>query len=409
MGLDRVHAVWQQMGRPSAPINITVGGTNGKGSTCAMMEAMLTAAGYKTGFYSSPHLVHFNERVRIGAASASDGDFERAFQTVEVARMVLRPTVALTYFEYATLAALAIFSQREVDVAILEVGMGGRLDAVNIVDADVSIVVSVDLDHQSFLGDSIEKIGWEKAHIYRPGRPAIFADLQPPASLLAHAAEIGADLRLLHRDYRYERMDGQWQFIGRESTRHSLPFPALRGGYQLKNAAAALAALDALRHKLPISQSQIKQGLLAVQWPGRMQVLPGRPTVVLDVAHNPHAARALHEALGAMEYFENTHAVFSMLNDKDIDSVIDIIKSRIDFWYVAGLEKSAGARASSSAALAEKLRARGVTAGVAQYLDVHAAYAAAKAAAAQNDRILVFGSFHTVADVLDTLNPSPAH
>ena len=403
MGLDRVHAVWEKMGKPQAPINITVGGTNGKGSTCAMLEAILNIAGFKTGFYSSPHLVHFNERVRLDRQSASDADLIKAFEAVEQARATITPSVPLTYFEYVTLAALWIFARENLDVAILEVGMGGRLDAVNIVDADASIVVSVDLDHQSYLGDTIEKIGLEKAHIYRAGRPAIFADVNPPQSLLAFAAEIGADLRLLNRDYRYSKMEGQWQFLGRDSARHSLPFPALRGGYQLKNASAALAALEALHDKLPVAQNHIKRGLLEVEWPGRMQVLAGRPTVVLDVAHNPHAARALQDALGTMGYFENTVAVFGMLKDKDIDQVIDIIKGRIDFWCVAGLEKTAGERGATSAMLAQKLVAHGVEGKCSQHIDIKSAFAAARERASQNDRILVFGSFYTVADVLSAV------
>ena len=401
MGLDRVRAVWEKMGKPQAPINITVGGTNGKGSTGAMLESILSIAGFKTGFYSSPHLVHFNERVRLDANSVSDADFVAAFETVEAARRSMVPIPPLTYFEYATLAALSMFARANLDVAILEVGLGGRLDAVNIVDADVSIVVSVDLDHQSYLGNTIEKIGMEKAHIYRAGRPAIFADVNPPSTLLAYAAQIGADLRLLNRDFRYSRMDGQWQFFGRDAARHSLPFPALRGGYQLKNASAALAALETLHDKLPVSQAHIKRGLLEVAWPGRLQVLPGRPTVVLDVAHNPHAARALHDALGTMGFFENTIAVFGMLGDKDIDQVIGIMKDRLDFWCVAGLEKSAGARGATSEVLAQKLLAHGEVGKFSQHVSIGSALAAARAKARQNDRILVFGSFYTVADVLN--------
>ena len=403
MGLERVRAVWEAMGKPQAPINITVGGTNGKGSTCAMLESILNIAGFKTGFYSSPHLVHFNERVRLDRKSASDADVIAAFEAVELARASLSPTVPLTYFEYVTLAALWIFARENLDVAILEVGMGGRLDAVNIVDADASIVVSVDLDHQSYLGGTIEKIGLEKACIYRAGRPAIYADLNPPSTLLAHAAEIGADLRLLNRDFRFSKMEGQWQFFGRYAARHSLPFPALRGGFQLKNASAALAALETLRDKLPVSQSHIKRGLLEVEWPGRMQVLPGRPTVVLDVAHNPHAARALQDALGTMGFFENTVAVFGMLKDKDIDQVIDIIKGRVDFWCISGLEKSAGARGVTSEVLAQKLVAHGEQGKVSQHVDIAGAFAAARERAGQNDRILVFGSFYTVAEVLSTI------
>ena len=403
MGLDRVRAVWEQMGRPQAPLNLVVGGTNGKGSTCAMIESILHGAGFKTGFFSSPHLLRYNERVRIGKQDASDPQLIASFEAVERSRTAVLPAVPLTYFEFATLSALWVFHREKVEVGILEVGLGGRLDAVNIIDAEVSVVVSVDLDHQSYLGDTREKIGFEKAHIYRAGRPAIFADADAPQSLLDYAARIGADLRLLNRDFRYQVMGGQWQFFGKESARHSLPFPALRGGYQLKNASAALAALEALRDRLPVSQGHVKRGLLEVEWPGRMQVLPGRPVVVLDVAHNPHAARALDDALGAMGFHQNTYAVFGMLKDKDIDAVVGILKDRIDFWCIAGLESVAGARGATAEMLARKLEAHGLGDRFSRHVSIAKAYAAAREKAGENDRILVFGSFYTVAEILRLL------
>jgi len=400
MGLDRVRAVWERMESPQAPINIIVGGTNGKGSTCAMLESILHTAGFNTGFYSSPHLVRYNERVRLQKRDASDERLAASFAAVEAARIAAEPVIPLTYFEFSTLSALWLFQREEVEVAILEVGLGGRLDAVNIIDADVSIVVSVDLDHQSYLGDTREKIGLEKAHIYRGGRAAIFADNNPPQSLVDHANEIQADLRILNRDFRFERMDGQWQFFGQESARHSLPYPALRGAYQLKNASAALAALEALQGRLPVSQGQVKRGLLEVEWPGRMQVLPGRPVVVLDVAHNPHAARALNDALATMGFHQNTIAVFGMLKDKDIDTVIDILKARIDFWCIAGLESTAGERGAGVELLAGKLDAHGQSGKYSRHSSITSAYAAARERAGENDRILVFGSFYTVAEIL---------
>jgi len=412
MGLDRVRLVWLRMvsvinasGNTPAPINIIVGGTNGKGSTGAMLEAILDIAGFKTGFLSSPHLLRYNERVRLCRQDASDELLIASFVAVEAAR-VTPELIPLTYFEYSTLSALWIFAQQNVDVAILEVGLGGRLDAVNIIDADVSIVVSVDLDHQQYLGDTREKIGLEKAHIYRPGCAAIFADNNPPASLVEYAESIGARLTLLGRDYRYQRMDNQWQFIGniegREVAQHSLPIPALRGAYQLKNASGVLAVLAALHHKLPVSLGHIKRGLLEVEWPGRMQVLPGRPSVVLDVAHNPHAARALEDALGTMGFYENTYAVFGMLKDKDIDAVIETIKGRIDFWFIAGLMSERGASASL---LADKLNDHGLYGKYLAFTRITEAYAAARERAGENDRILVFGSFYTVADVLSLVKP----
>ena len=400
MGLDRVRTVWERMQKPQAPINLVVGGTNGKGSTCALLESILHTAGFKTGFYSSPHLVRYNERVRLGKLAASDAQLIASLEAVERARNSVEPVVPLTYFEFATLSAFWLFHGENVDVAILEVGLGGRLDAVNLIDAEVSIVVNVDLDHQSYLGDTREKIGYEKAHIYRAARPAIFADADPPQSLLEHARCIGADLRLLNRDFRYRVMGGQWQFFGRDSARHALPYPALRGGYQLKNASAALAALEALQDRLPVSQGHVKRGLLEVEWPGRMQVLPGRPVVVLDVAHNPHAARALDDALGSMGFYQNTYAVFGMLKDKDIDSIIEALKDRIDFWCVAGLESAAGARGASAEMLAGKLEAHGLGGRFSCHASIARAYAAAREKAGENDRILVFGSFHTVAEIL---------
>ncbi len=408
MGLERVRTVWQRMASgnqpPQAPINIVVGGTNGKGSTCAMLESILHHAGYKTGFYSSPHLLRFNERIRIGQQDASDTSLIQAFVAVEAA-CCQTPAVPLTYFEYATLAAFWCFANQQVDVAILEVGMGGRLDAVNLIDGDVSIVVSVDLDHQQYLGDTTDKIGWEKAHIYRPNRPAIFADTTIPQSVIDHAHTIGAPLHILGRDFEYSLFETQWQWqgviMGKQSARHSLPAPALRGLYQLKNASAALAAVAALADRLPVSQTHIKRGMLEVDWPGRMQVLPGRPCVVLDVAHNPHAARALSDALGTMGYFENTYAVLGMLKDKDIDAVIAAMKDRIDHWFIAGL---GGARGADVEDLAASLEQQGQGGRYSRQVSIVAAYAAARARATENDRILGFGSFHTVAELLQALS-----
>ena len=409
MGLNRVRQVWQRMARDGkplqAPVNIIVGGTNGKGSSCAMLEAILDIAGFKTGFLSSPHLLRYNERVRLSRQDASDELLMASFAAVEAAR-ITPEVVPLTYFEYSTLSALWIFAGQNLDVAILEVGLGGRLDAINIIDADVSMVVSIDLDHQQYLGDTREKIGLEKAHIYRPDCVAIFADNNPPVSLVEYAESINAKLTMLGRDYQYQRMDSQWQFTGkiagREVARHSLPIPALRGVYQLKNASGVIAALAALQDKLPVSIGHIKRGLLEVEWPGRMQVLPGRPSVVLDVAHNPHAARALEDALGTMGFYENTYAVFGMLKDKDIDAVIQTIKGRIDFWFIAGLASERGASASL---LAEKLDAQGLQGKYSSYTRIAEAYAAARERAGENDRILVFGSFYTVADVMTVLKP----
>jgi dihydrofolate synthase/folylpolyglutamate synthase len=393
LGLERVAEVAARMGVVRPGVVITVAGTNGKGSTCAYLERILLEAGYRAGLYTSPHLLRYNERVRAGGVEASDAELCRAFARVEAAR----GATPLTYFEFGTLAALDHFGRAGLDALVLEVGMGGRLDAVNIVAADCAIVASVDLDHQAFLGDTREEIGFEKAGIFRPGRPAFFGDSDPPQSLLQHARAIGADLQVLGRDFGFARAANQWQFHGREGKRHALPIPALRGAWQLKNAATALAALDALRDRLPVSLAEIKNGLTRVQLPGRLQVLAGRPVTVLDVAHNPHAARALAEGLLDMGFHENTLAVFAMLADKDIAGVVDALASRIDRWLVAPLP---GPRGASAAQLAGVLAERGLGERTRQFSSVASAIDSARREAGTNDRIVIFGSFLTVAEAL---------
>ncbi|ARP81469.1 bifunctional tetrahydrofolate synthase/dihydrofolate synthase [Bordetella genomosp. 8] len=403
LGLERVRQVQQRLGVELDCVKIVVGGTNGKGSTCAMLEAMLLAAGFKTGLYTSPHLIDFNERVRVNGELASDADLIAQFQAVEAAR----GDISLTYFEFTTLAALRLFSRSRLDAVVLEVGLGGRLDAVNIVDADCAVVTSVDLDHMDWLGDTREKIGYEKAHIYRPGKPAICADPVPPQSLLDHAAAIGADLWLFGRDYNYSGDRQQWAYGGRAQRRGALAYPALRGANQLLNAAAALAVLEALRDRLPVPQQAVRQGLLQATLPGRFQILPGQPTVILDVGHNPHAAAVLAQNLDNMGFHPYTYAVFGMLNDKDVAGVVAKLAGRIDRWYCAGLP---GPRGGTGEALAEQVRAALPPPGagddvplICPHADPAQAYAAARAQAGENDRIVVFGSFFTVAAVLQYL------
>ena len=393
LGLDRVRAVKDRLGLdPTFPL-IMVGGTNGKGSTCAMLDSILSAAGYRVGLYTSPHLLHYNERVRVDRAPVNDAALCASFEAVEAARH----DTALTYFEFGTLAAIWLFIQRRVDVAVLEVGLGGRLDAVNVFDADVSVVTSVDIDHVDYLGPTRETIGFEKAGIYRAGRAAVCADADPPESLLRHARAIGADLRLIGADFGFEAQSAQWRFWSRDKAREALPYPALLGDYQMANAAAALAALEALADRLHVSQADVRRGLHEVVLPGRFQVLPGRPTVVLDVAHNPHAARALAANLMRQPCNGRTLAVLGMLNDKDIAGVIRELIGRIDHWFVGGLPPPRGATAQ---ALQVHLTEAGATGVVTPCEDVASAYRAACLAAAQDDRILVFGSFYTVAAVL---------
>jgi dihydrofolate synthase/folylpolyglutamate synthase len=400
MGLERVAQVRDALGlRFDCPV-ITVGGTNGKGSTCAMMEAILLQAGYKVGLYTSPHLVNFNERARVAGEIVTDDELVAQFVAVEAAR----GDVSLTYFEFTTLAILRLFAQAGLDAVILEVGLGGRLDAVNVIDADVAVVTSVDIDHTEYLGVTREQIGFEKAGIFRTGRPAICSDPVPPKSLIDHAEKIGADLWLLGRDFNYSGDKQQWNYGGRNMRRSALGYPGLRGANQLLNACAALAALEALRDRLPLGAQEIRSGLAMVELPGRFQVLPGRPTVILDVAHNPHAAAALAQNLGNMGFHPYTYAVFGAMADKDIDGIIAHMKPHVDHWCVTDLPL---ARAASAADIAAKLSEAGVDGSAADaehsitaFASPGEAYANARARAGENDRITVFGSFLTVAGVI---------
>ena len=401
MGLERVAEVATRIGvRVDCPV-ITVAGTNGKGSTCAMLESIYRRAGYRTGLYTSPHLVRFNERVRIAGAEVDDATLTAALTEVEAARSGEPGQVSLTYFEFSTLAALRVFAAAGLDVLVLEVGLGGRLDAVNIVDADVAVITTIDIDHVEYLGSTRDAIAREKAGIMRSGRIAICGDPDPPRTLVERAREIGAPLWRIGHEYRY-RVEGlQWRYEGPRGARYGLPHPALRGRYQLANAATVLAALDALHAKLPVQGGALRDGLVGVELAGRFQVLPGRPAAVLDVAHNPHAARALAATLDAMGRFPRTFAVFGMLADKDIDGVIAALAPRIDVWHVAPLPGPRGAKAEH---LAERL----VAAGVAQdavriFADVARAWRAATDAAGEADRIAAFGSFLTIAAVLASI------
>nr|WP_315477354.1 bifunctional tetrahydrofolate synthase/dihydrofolate synthase [uncultured Undibacterium sp.] len=397
MGLDRVMQVKQKLGiHYNCPV-ILVAGTNGKGSTCAMLESILLQAGYKVGLYSKPHFLDFNERARINGIPVVDELFVSTFQEVESAR----GDISLTYFEFTTLAICQLLARQNLDVVILEVGLGGRLDAVNVIDADVSIVTSVDIDHVDYLGDTREKIGFEKAGIFRSGKVAICSDPQAPQSLIDHAEAIGADLRLFGRDFNYNGDKQQWNFGGRDQRRNSLAYPSLRGANQLLNASAVLAALEVLRHQLPVGAQEVRTGLVMVDLPGRFQVLPGRPTVVLDVAHNPHAAATLSQSMDSMGFHAYTYAVFGSMLDKDIAGVIAHMKGKVDHWCVCDLPLP---RAASADQLAQSLEAAGVLEdkehSLQKFISPEDAYAFALSKAGENDRIVVFGSFLTVAGVM---------
>nr|WP_314540227.1 bifunctional tetrahydrofolate synthase/dihydrofolate synthase [uncultured Massilia sp.] len=399
MGLDRVRTVKERMQLAfSCPV-IMVAGTNGKGSTCAMLESMLLHGGYRVGLYIKPHFLDFNERARLNGEMASDAALIAAFNDVEAHR----GEIDLTYFEFTTLAIMRLLSTSEIDVAILEVGLGGRLDAVNVIDADVSIVTSIDIDHKDYLGDTREEIGFEKAGIFRPGRPAICSDPQPPQSLIDHAEKIGADLWLIGRDFNFQGDKQQWAYGGRGQRRNSLAYPALRGANQLLNASAALAALEALRLQLPVGAQEVRTGLALVELPGRFQVLAGRPTTILDVAHNPHAAATLAQNLGNMGYHRFTYAVFGIMQDKDIEAVVSHMAPYVDHWCVAALPSPRSADVEELAALLETKKPAGAKPdefSVTTFADPAAAFADATSRAGQDDRIVVFGSFYTVAGVM---------
>ncbi|MDM0111872.1 bifunctional tetrahydrofolate synthase/dihydrofolate synthase [Variovorax sp. J22R133] len=400
LGLDRVRVVAQRLGLAFTCPVITVAGTNGKGSTCAMLESILLNAGYRTGVYTSPHLVHFEERLRLSGQMVEGDKLVPHFQAVEAARS----EVSLTYFEFTTLAILRCMASEGVDAAILEVGLGGRLDAVNIIDPDCAVITSIDLDHMDFLGPDRESIGFEKAGILRGGKPAIVSDPMPPASVLERAREIGADLWRFGHDFNVAGDKQQWGWSGRGRRYSGLAYPSLRGANQLINAAGVLAALESLRQRLPVTAQAIRVGLAMVELPGRFQIVPGQPTLVLDVAHNAHAVAALAENLDAMGFFPTTHAVFGVMADKDLAPIFARISPLIDRWYFTDLPTP---RAAHAIDLAAQWKAQNTRSDVAE--STHAspmeALQAAIDRAEATDRIIVFGSFFTVGGVLEHGTP----
>ncbi len=415
MGLERVHRVAQRMGLAMPCAVITVAGTNGKGSTCAMLEAIYSRAGFRTGLYSSPHLVHFEERCRIDGQPIDQASLLPAFAAVEAARLGVPAAesesdgeVSLTYFEFTTLAILRALSEAELDVAILEVGLGGRLDAVNIIDADCAVITCIALDHMALLGDSREAIGFEKAGIMRSGRPVVVSDPVPPQTVLDRALEVGAELWRLGQDFHFAGDQQQWGWAmhpSRGGRRYAgLAYPALRGANQLVNASGVLAAIEALRGRLPVTAQAVRTGLAGVELAGRFQIVPGTPTLVLDVAHNPHSVAALAENLDAMGFYPRTHAVFGAMADKDLSSMLARVAPLIDRWYLCDLPV---ARASKAVALQEALEQMLPAPGKHPSTPLSSchenpvqALRAAVACADPADRIVLFGSFYTVGAVL---------
>ena len=401
LSLERVREVKKRLGLAFAVPVISVAGTNGKGSSCAMLEAIALQAGYRVGLYIKPHLVHFEERCRVNGRSVEAAQLLEHFEAVENAR----GEWALTSFEFTTLVILRLLSRAQLDLVILEVGLGGRYDAVNAVDADCTIVTSVDIDHTEFLGSTREAIGFEKAGIMRPGKPAIVSDPVPPSSVLEHARAIGADLRRLGVDFNFSGDEKQWNWAGREQRYSGLAHPALRGANQLLNAAGVLAAFEALRGLLPVSAQAIRAGLANVELAGRFQIVPGPPTLVLDVAHNPHSVAALAHNLERMGYYPRTHVVFGAMRDKDIATILARINPLVDAWHFTDLPTPRAARASElERALRELPLSSNRSGSNAVVCVCHGDPAAALRAALEHadpaDRIIVFGSFYTVGGVL---------
>ena len=397
MTLERTRRVKDRLGLQITTPIIAVAGTNGKGSTCAMLEAIALQAGYRVGLYSKPHLVHFEERCRINGQMVNGDALLPHFLAVEQAR----GDIGLTYFEFTLLAIARLLAETPLDLVILEVGMGGRLDAVNAFDADCAVITSIDIDHAEFLGNDRETIAIEKAGIMRAGKPVIVSDPVPPQSLSDEAARVGADLWRLGRDFSFAGDKQQWNWSGRTRRFNALAYPALRGANQLLNAAGVLAAFETLRMQLPITAQAVRQGFATVELPGRFQIVAGQPTLVLDVAHNPHAVAALAQNLDQMGFFPRTHAVFGVMGDKDVAAILSRMAPLVDNWHFSDLPVPRAARAESLRAVHASLELKGPgTVGIACHASPALALDSALAAADPADRIVVFGSFHTVGGVM---------
>ncbi len=393
LGLDRIRVVWQRLGSPApAPTVISVGGTNGKGSTVAFLEAMTRAAGLRVGAFTSPHLIAYNERIRIDGLDCDDASLVEAFERIEQAR----DEVALTYFEFNLLAAVLLFADANLDLAILEVGLGGRLDAVNLIDADAAIVTTIDLDHQDWLGNDRDSIGSEKAGIFRIGRPAVIGESKPPAGLLAEAERIGARMIRSGGDYGIEHHSHHW--IWRcDSIELELPLPALSASAQIDNAAAAIAVLHSLRGRLGWNPRALATGIADARLPGRLQrsVSDAGVEMLIDVAHNPQAARQLAQYLFDHPPRGRSIAVFGALADKDVAAIVAVLDGAFDHWHLGGLD-GANARGLDAAALRERI-APALSRDVTTHPDIVAALDAAQASARRGDLIVAFGSFHVAA------------
>jgi len=401
LGLERCQSVADRMGLKQPEYGfVSVSGTNGKGSSVAMLSTIMIQAGYKTGVYTSPHLIDYNERIRIDGENVSDELLCEAFESIDQAR----GETSLTYFEFGTLAAYYIFEKQDVDFAVFEVGLGGRLDAVNMMDADVALVTSIAIDHVDWLGDTRDAISLEKAGIMRSGHPAVCSDPDAPEALIEFARDNKVDLHLSGSDYQYDFSDDVWNWSDNKTTYKDLPRPSLRGDFQLMNAAGVLKVIQCLPDQYKVSEDHIRKGLQQTKLAGRFQVIPGEVEYVLDVAHNPHAAKTLANFLKANPVKGKNHILIGMLKDKDASGVINEIGAYIDDWHVAGL---GGSRGTGSEQLVKQLEAADIQIPVHSYTSVEEAYNVLQQQAQPGDRVLVAGSFLTVSAVMKIMEREP--
>lgn len=394
LGLERVAGVYARLDpQPRKIPTVTVAGTNGKGSCVAYLEAIYRAQGYRVGSYTSPHILKYNERIRIDGQPVSDALICDAFGRIDA----VREDTSLSYFEFGTLAALDIFSRNDVDVRILEVGLGGRLDAVNIIDADVAIVTTIAIDHVDWLGHTEEAIGREKAGIFRRAIPALIGDQQVPDSLLQAAREIEAHVLQIGQDFCYRKRAGCWDWMGNGLELNGLPYPSLKGEHQLRNAATVITATRCLQQRLPVQDEAIYQGLQTAQLKGRFQLIAGQTPVLLDVGHNPQAVQTLLDYL--QQYFPavRIHAVFAMMKDKDIPGVLAMMRGRVAQWYLAPLKNP---RAANEELLKNYFRQQDIDDVNHGYADFSAAFEDARHKALPGELILIFGSFFLVSEYL---------
>ncbi|NOQ15209.1 MAG: bifunctional tetrahydrofolate synthase/dihydrofolate synthase [Methyloprofundus sp.] len=406
LGLERVAQVFSHLNPQGIkPITITVAGTNGKGSSIAFLEAIYRAQGLRVGAYTSPHIINYNERIKVDGAAVSDQLICASFERIEA----VRDNISLSYFEFSTLAALDIFSRANIDIQLLEVGLGGRLDAVNIVDADATIITSISIDHTAWLGETREAIAYEKAGVFRNNIAAIIGDPKPPQSLIDHANKLAAPLARIGHEFSYQKTANHWSWRNENSHFDALPEPLLKGEHQYRNASAVLAAIQTLQDKIPVSEQAIKQGLRHVNLPGRFQLIHSQPPILLDVSHNPQAAQALTEYLQAEFKQTPIHAIFTMMSDKDLSGVIKLMQPFIKHWYISPLDNP---RTSKEIDVQSAFKHCGIEQVSSGFKDFISAFQAAKTGAhTDNGLVLVFGSFFLVSEYLSlfsaTLDNNP--